>query len=435
MVRSGPFDGQKAPQSVEAVIAWLEEQGKGRAAVSYRLRDWLISRQRYWGAPIPIIHCPSCGEVAVPDASLPVLLPDDVDFSPQGESPLARDAAFVNVACPACGGEARRDTDTMDTFVDSSWYFLRYLSPHATEVPFERSAVDRWMPVQHYTGGINHAILHLMYARFFTKALFDLGMVGFTEPFLELLNQGMVIMQGSAMSKSRGNLVVFADELERHGADVIRVTMLFAGRAEDDVDWATVSAFGTQKWLGRVWRSVQAAVARSSGASVPTGASALRRLTHRTIQGVTLDLEHIRYNTAVSKLMVLTNDLVKAVGSPTSPSGDVREAAESLVLLLAPMAPHLAEELWREVLGHDSSVHRSSWPSFDAELAREDEAILVVQVDGKVRDRITVAAGATEDECRALALGSERVRRFLDGAEPAAVIARPPRLVNIVTRH
>jgi leucyl-tRNA synthetase len=436
MVRSGPFDGQKAPQSVDAVIAWLEEQGKGRAAVSYRLRDWLISRQRYWGAPIPIIHCPSCGEVAVPDASLPVLLPDDVDFSPRGESPLARHAAFVNVACPSCGGDARRDTDTMDTFVDSSWYFLRYLSPRASDVPFERSAVDRWMPVQHYTGGINHAILHLMYARFFTKALFDLGLVGFTEPFLQLLNQGMVIMQGSAMSKSRGNLVVFAEELERHGADVIRVTMLFAGRVEDDVDWATMSAFGTQKWLGRVWRAVNVAASRSAAGIAPSGAaSGLRRLTHRTIQGVTADLEHIRYNTAVSKLMVLTNDLVKAVDALGELGADVREAAESLVLLLAPMAPHLAEELWREVLGHDSSVHRSAWPTFDADLSREDDATLIVQVDGKVRDRITVPAGATEDECRELALGSERVRRFLDGAEPAAVVVRPPRLVNVVTRR
>ena len=323
----------------------------------------------------------------------------------------------------------------MDTFVDSSWYFLRYLSPRASDVPFERSAVDRWMPVQHYTGGINHAILHLMYARFFTKALYDLGLVGFAEPFLQLLNQGMVIMEGSAMSKSRGNLVVFADELDRHGADVIRVTMLFAGRVEDDVDWATVSAFGTQKWLGRVWRTVHAAASRSSGGMAASGASALRRLTHRTIQGVTADLEHIRYNTAVSKLMVLTNDLVKAVEAPGELGADVREAAESLVLLLAPMAPHLAEELWREVLGHDSSVHRSAWPTFDADLSREDDATLIVQVDGKVRDRITVPAGATEDECRELALGSERVRRFLDGAEPAAVVVRPPRLVNVVTRR
>ncbi|MDP9295817.1 MAG: leucine--tRNA ligase [Actinomycetota bacterium] len=426
MVHSGPFDGERTPESISKVIVWLEEQGRGRRAVSFRLRDWLISRQRYWGAPIPIVHCPEHGEVAVPDEQLPVELPEDMDFQPGGESPLARHQGFVNTTCPRCGAPARRDTDTMDTFVDSSWYFLRYCSPHEERAPFDRRQVAFWMPADHYTGGINHAILHLLYARFFTKALHDLGLVLFTEPFLELLNQGMVIMEGSSMSKSRGNLVSFAEQMEQHGADAIRVTMLFAGPVGDDIDWKNVSADGVKSWLGRVYRVVHDA------AEFPVEEpESLRKLTHRTIRSVTEDIGRFGFNTAVAKLMTLTNEMRKTLGA----GGGAREAAEALVQMVAPMAPFIAEDLWRDALGHDGAVHLSKWPSFDEGLAAQDRVTLVVQVDGKVRDRIEVPADASEEACRELALASDNARRAIGEREVAKVIVRPPKLVNIVTKR
>jgi len=440
MVRSGPFDGVPSPQSIGAVSSWLEQQGLGRRAVSYRLRDWLISRQRYWGCPIPIIHCPACGEVGVPEEDLPVELPFDVDFMPSGESPLAKHPAFVEVACPRCGGEARRDTDTMDTFVDSSWYFLRYCSPWASEAAFRREDVDRWMPVHQYTGGIEHAILHLLYSRFFTKVLHDLGYVGFTEPFVRLLNQGMVIMEGAAMSKSKGNLVEFTEELDRHGADVMRLSMLFAGPVEDDVDWSAVSPAGMGKWLGRVWRIVGAAGALPVPEDGPAGShSQLRRDVHRTVKGVTEDFGRFRFNTAVAKLMTLTNELQRVFESDSrEAAADGRFAAEALVLMLAPMAPHVTEELWRSALGHGESVHAARWASFDPSLAAAEEVVLVVQVDGKVRDRLTVPADLDPGAGRELALSAPNVRRFLEGRQVRRVFegaVRPgaPRLVNIVT--
>jgi leucyl-tRNA synthetase len=435
MVRSGPFDGTPSPESIAAVVEWLEREGKGRAATSYRLRDWLISRQRYWGAPIPIVHCAVDGEVPVPEEELPVLLPEDVDFSPTGESPLSTHRGFVSVACPRCGGEARRETDTMDTFVDSSWYFLRYCSPHDDARAFDPEAVARWMPVDHYTGGINHAVLHLLYSRFVTKVLHDMGLVQCREPFMTLLNQGMVIMGGSAMSKSRGNLVVFADELNRFGSDVIRVTMLFAGPVDLDVDWAAVSPSGVQKWLGKVWRVVWDVAARAPAGdgSPASGASDLRRATARAIKGVTADFEHVRFNVAVAKLMTLTTEIQRAIEGGAA-AGDLREAAQALTLLLAPMAPFVTEELWREALGHEASVHVSPWPVAPEELTREERVVLVIQVDGKVRDRITVQRDATEQECREAALTSDRVRRAMDGKEVLRTVVKPPRLVNIVTR-
>jgi leucyl-tRNA synthetase len=429
MVNSGPFDGVRSPESIERVTAWLEEQGKGRPAVTYRLRDWLISRQRYWGAPIPIVHCPEHGEVAVPDDQLPVLLPDDVDFRPGGESPLARQQGFVNTVCPICGEPAKRDTDTMDTFVDSAWYYYRYCSPKDETRPFDPAEVDRWMPVDQYIGGVEHAILHLLYCRFFTKVLFDMGMIGFTEPMLRLMNQGQVIFDGASMSKSRGNLVEPMPLVERWGADTMRLNILFAGPFEDDIDWKLIAPDpdrrpGVTTWLGRVFTAVGEACERDA-----PDPETLRRLTHRTIRAVTDDMERFRFNVAISKLQVLTNGMRSALDA-----GDgAREAASALTQLLAPLAPFAAEELWREVLGNGSSVHTSAWPEFDEALARQERVTLVVQVDGKVRDRIEVDSDAGEEACRGLALASDKARHALDGREIVKVIVRAPRLVNLVT--
>jgi leucyl-tRNA synthetase len=429
MVDSGPFDGVRSPASIAQVTAWLEQQGKGRSAVTYRLRDWLISRQRYWGAPIPIIHCPEHGEVAVPDDQLPVVLPEDVDFRPGGESPLARHAAFVNTTCPICGEAATRDTDTMDTFVDSAWYYYRYCSPHEETQPFDPAAVERWMPVDQYIGGVEHAILHLLYCRFLTKVLFDMGMVGFTEPMLRLMNQGQVIFGGASMSKSKGNIVEPMPLVERWGADTMRLNILFAGPFEDDVDWKLIAPDpdrrpGVTTWLGRVFAAVGGACERDA-----PDPESLRRLTHRTIRDVTGDMERFRFNVAISKLQVLSNGMRSALDAGEG----AREAAAALTLMLAPLAPFASEELWREVLGNPSSVHTAVWPTFDETLARDERVTLVIQVDGKVRDRIEVGADADEETCRELALASEKARRAMDGRELAQVIVRAPRLVNLVT--
>ena len=429
MVNSGPFDGVRSPESIDQVIAWLREQGKGDGAVTFRLRDWLISRQRYWGAPIPIVHCAEHGEVAVPDDQLPVLLPDDVDFRPGGESPLARHEGFVNTVCPICGEPAKRDTDTMDTFVDSAWYYYRYCSPNEDTGPFDPAAVERWMPVDQYIGGVEHAILHLLYCRFFTKVLFDMGLVGFTEPMKRMMNQGQVIFGGASMSKSKGNIVEPMPLVERWGADSIRLNILFAGPFEDDIDWKLIAPDpekrpGVTTWLGRVFAAVGDACERDA-----PDPEQLRRLTHRTIRAVTDDMERVRFNVAISKLQVLTNGMRTALDA----GGGAREAATALVVMLAPLAPFASEELWREVLANTTSVHLASWPSFDQALARDETVTLVVQVDGKVRDRFEVTADADEQTCRELALASEKARRALDGREIAKVIVRPPRLVNLVT--
>ncbi|MCI0632925.1 MAG: leucine--tRNA ligase [Actinobacteria bacterium] len=430
MVNSGPFDGVRSPESIERVTEWLEREGKGTRAVSYRLRDWLISRQRYWGAPIPIVHCPVHGEVAVPDDQLPVILPDDVDFRPGGESPLARHEAFVTTTCPIGGEPARRDTDTMDTFVDSSWYFFRYCSPRDETQAFDPAKVARWMPVSQYVGGVEHAILHLLYSRFITKVLFDLQLISFTEPFLRLMNQGQVIFGGASMSKSKGNIVEPMPLVMRWGADTIRLTMLFAGPFEDDIDWKLIAGDpdrrpGVTSWLGRVFGVVGDAADREAAET-----ESLRKLTHRTIKGVTDDLERFRFNVAISKLQVLTNEMRSALDT----GGGAKEAASAVAQMLAPLAPFAAEELWREVLGNPSSVHTSTWPTFDPELARLDHVTLVVQVDGKVRDRIDVEPDLGDDACRELGLASLKAARAIDGREIARVIVRAPRLVNVVTR-
>jgi leucyl-tRNA synthetase len=432
MAGSGPFDGQESPASIDAVAAWLDEQGKGAAKVSYRLRDWLISRQRYWGAPIPIIHCDACGLVPVPEDELPVELPEDVDFRPGGESPLARHEGFVHVACPSCGEDARRDTDTMDTFVDSSWYFFRYCSPGYEEGPFRPEDVARWMPAAQYTGGVEHAILHLLYSRFFTKVLHDAGLVSFAEPFPRLMNQGQVIYGGAAMSKSKGNIVEPMPLVERWGADTMRLIMLFAGPFEDDIDWKLISGDdpdrrpGVHSWLGRVFAAVDETVATSAGEP-----EELVRETHRTIRGVTEDLERFRFNTAISKLQVLTNSMRSSLDAGGGASG----AARALVQMLAPFAPFAAEELWREVLGQEGSVHRSAWPGWDEALAAAETVTLVVQVDGKVRAKLEMPAGIEEAEALAAARADEGVVRALDGREVAREIVRMPKLVNLVTQR
>jgi leucyl-tRNA synthetase len=433
LVNSGPYDGLRKDEAIERVTADLAAKGLGEQAVNYRLRDWLISRQRYWGAPIPIVHCPSCGEVPVPDDQLPVRLPDaaGLDLAPKGTSPLGGAEEWVSVPCPSCAGPARRDTDTMDTFVDSSWYFLRFASPDADDVPFRREDVDTWMPVAQYTGGVTHAILHLLYSRFFMKVLNDLGMVSGTEPFSHLLNQGMVQMDGSTMSKSRGNLVRLSDELASHGVDAVRLTMVFAGPPEDDIDWADVSPHGSAKFLARAWR-LSGEVTAPVGADPASGDRALRQVTHHVVSDVTTAVESGRFNVAVARVMELVNATRKAVDSGCGPADPaVREAVEAVAVLLSLFAPYTAEEMW-ERLGHEPSVARAGWPAVDPSLLVQDSVTCVVQVKGKVRDRLEVSPDISEDDLRELALASEAVQKSLDGASIRTVIVRAPKLVNIV---
>ena len=438
MVNSEQFDGTPTTESVEKVTRWLEVEGLGKAAKNFRIRDWLISRQRYWGTPIPIVHCEKCGEVMVPYEDLPVELPDVVDFNPTGEaSPLATATEWVNVDCPQCGGPARRETDTMDTFVDSSWYFHRYLDPHNGDRPFESAKDDAWMPIDQYSGGITHAVMHLIYARFFQKVLMDMGMVKDPEPFPRLLNQGMVTMGGKVMSKSRGNLVEPVEAFGLYGADALRLYMLFSGPPEQDFDWPEegVTSIGrvTWPWLQRVWRLCEdnRDVVDVGEMHLGPAEVALRKHLHRTIKIVTEDYESFSFNTAIARLMELVNQAYRyrtvGGGNPQV----MREVVEGLLKLLAPMAPYITEEQWHR-LGHEKSIHHESWPAYDESLAAEDEVTMVVQVNGKVRDTIPVPADVDEEKMKELALASEKVRAFLDGREPSKVIVRPPRLVNLV---
>jgi leucyl-tRNA synthetase len=432
LVNSGPIDGLDKAAAIARITEILAGQGQGRAAVSYRLRDWLVSRQRFWGTPIPIVYCAGCGEVPVPDEQLPVVLPDlrGQDLAPKGVSPLAAAEDWVAVECPKCGGPARRDTDTMDTFVDSSWYFLRYCSPHYEHGPFDVEAVRRWAPVDLYVGGVEHAILHLLYARFFVKVLYDMGMVDFIEPFTRQLNQGQVINQGRSMSKSLGNGVDLGEQLAGHGVDAIRLTMIFASPPEDDIDWADVNPDASVKFLGRVWRVAGEAGAAETDAG--TGDTELRKVTHRVIDEVTRLIESARLNVAVARLMELTSAARRAIDSGPGP-GDpaVREAAETLAILLSIFAPYTAEECW-ELLGHGPSVAQARWPVADPALLVQDLVTCVVQVNGKVRDRLEVPPGIGDDELRDLALAAPGVIRALGGAGIKTVIVRAPRLVNVV---
>ena len=434
LINSGPLDGLAKAAAIPRITEILEERGLGKAAVNYRLRDWLISRQRFWGTPIPIIHCESCGEVPVPDDQLPVRLPEDLrgaDLAPRGVSPLAAASDWVNVSCPKCGGAAKRDTDTMDTFVDSSWYFLRYVTPGYTDGPFDVEQVRRWMPVDQYTGGVEHAILHLLYSRFFTKVLYDMGMLDCVEPFTRLVNQGQVILNGSSMSKTTGNLVDLGEQIAEFGVDAVRLTMLFAGPPEDDIDWADVSPSGSAKFLARAHR-VAAEVTSAPGADPASGDLGLRKVTHRTIDEVTRLVEAHRYNVAIARMMELTSAARRVIDSGAG-AGDpaVREAAETLAVALSLFSPYTADEMW-ERLGRQAPVATAGWPTADPALLVQESVTCVIQVAGKVRDRLEVAPDIAEDELERLALGSEKIQAALAGRGIRKVIVRAPKIVNIV---
>jgi leucyl-tRNA synthetase len=433
LVNSGPLDGLRKEAAIDAIIEILRKGERGDAAVNYRLRDWLISRQRFWGTPIPIVYCPDCGEVPVPDDQLPITLPPSagLDMTPKGTSPLGGATDWVNVPCPTCEGPATRDTDTMDTFVDSSWYFLRYLDPHLESAPFASDAAGEWLPVDQYVGGVTHAILHLLYARFFTKVLYDLGYIEFTEPFTRLLNQGMVLMDGSAMSKSRGNLVRLSDELQINGVDAIRLSMVFAGPPEDDIDWSDVSAAGSRKFLSRAWR-LAGDVTSAPGGDPASGDRDLRRATHHALKEGANAVESFRFNSLVARTMELVNSARKAIDSGPGPSDPaVREAAEAVAIMLSLVTPYTAEEMW-ERLGHPPTVALAGWPTVDETLLVQETVTCVVQVAGKVRARLEVSPSMADDELRALAIADAAVQRSLAGREISKVIVRAPKLVNIV---
>ncbi len=432
-VNSGPFDGLPSSEGIERIADRVEVGSWGRRMVNYRMRDWLISRQRYWGTPIPIVYCGECGTVPVPESDLPVLLPEDAEFLPTGESPLALHEGFVNTSCPRCGGGARRETDTMDTFVDSSWYFLRYASPDYADGPFDPRTVGQWNPVDQYTGGVEHAVMHLLYARFFVKALRDLKLLDFDEPFARLFNQGTIVFQHRKMSKSRGNVVAPDEYVERMGADAVRCYLMFLGPWEQGGEWSDSGINGVARWLNRVWELTRRDPSELDSPVSEEAARDLTRLVHQTVRKVTEDVERFKFNTVLAALMEYTNGL-----SRVWERGDVsrelwEEAIERLLLLMAPMAPHISEELW-ELTGRRFSVHSRSWPEWDAGLAADAVITLVVQVDGRLRDRIEVPVSITDDLARETALQSRNVQRHTEGREVARVVYVPGKLVNVVTR-
>ena len=428
MVNSGAFDGLSGEEGKAAVAGKLAEEGWGGVTVSYRLRDWLISRQRYWGAPIPVVYCERCGAVPVPEDQLPVLLPADAEFLPTGESPLARHAGFTEVTCPDCEGPARRETDTMDTFMCSSWYMFRYVDPHNDAAPVGMDLARRWLPVDQYTGGAEHAVMHLLYVRFFTKAARDMGVLPIGEPFQRLFNQGTILKGGQKMSKSRGNVVNPDDFVGRVGADVVRTYLMFLGPWDQGGDWDDSGIQGLSRWLNRVWQLVLRPVERAEEAE---SARTIQRLMHQMIRRVTEDLERFHFNTMLAAMMEFTNALTRERERGAVDGAAWDAAIEALVLCLAPSAPHVAEELW-ERLGRPYSVHRQAWPAWEVALTAEEEVTLVVQVNGKVRDRLTVAVGLGEAEARAAAEGSLKVAAQLEGASIRKVVYVPDKLINLV---
>lgn len=439
LVESGEFSGLEAPDGARAITARLTEMGRGEAAVTYRIRDWLVSRQRYWGAPIPIVYCAEHGAQPVPDDQLPVLLPEDVDFAPTGVSPLQSHEAFLAATCPVCGGPARRETDTLDTFVDSSWYFLRYVSPRDDQQAWEPEALARWLPVDLYTGGAEHAVMHLLYSRFFVKALRDMGHLAFDEPFSKLRNQGQILgADHQRMSKSRGNVQNPDDLTGRYGSDAVRLFLMFIGPWDQGGPWNSSGIEGLYRFLGRVWHVAQPVADRGGSVEIPGTPEelvrALHRATHTTIAGVTDDYEAFHFNTAIAKLMELTNAVTRARESGLARTDAYAEAVDTLLLLLAPAAPHITEELWKR-RSRPYSIHQQPWPVADPALTAADTIELPVQVDGKLREKLVVTPDTPAAEIEQMALASERVQVYLQGRTPRRVIQIPGKLVNIVTPH
>ena len=433
LINSGSLNGLTKDAAIANIIKELAAKNLGKSAKNYRLRDWLISRQRFWGTPIPIIHCPTCGEVPVPEDQLPVELPDaaGLDLKPRGSSPLGAAEDWVNVPCPNCGAAAKRDADTMDTFFDSSWYFLRYTSTQFDDRAFDKDEVKTWLPVDQYVGGVTHAILHLLYSRFFTKVLHDLGYLDFEEPFTRLLNQGMVQMDGSAMSKSRGNLVRLSDELATHGVDAIRLSMVFAGPPEDDIDWADVSPSGSFKFLNRAWR-ISGDVTSEPGVDFTKGDISLRKVTAKSLFDISFAVESFRFNVAVARIMELVNATRKAIDSGCGGADPaVREAAEAIAIALSLVAPYTAEDMW-ERLGHKPSVALAGWPTIDESLLGADKVTVVLQISGKIKDRIEVSPSISKEELEKLALENDVIKAEMAGATIKKIITVAPKLVNIV---
>ena len=433
VINSGSISGLSKDAAIEKIIKELADKKVGKATKNYRLRDWLISRQRFWGTPIPIIHCDGCGLVPVPQSQLPVALPQakGLDLKPKGSSPLGAASDWVNVKCPKCNKDAKRDADTMDTFVDSSWYFLRYTSVNNHDLAFDKKAVETWLPVDQYVGGVTHAILHLLYSRFFTKVLNDMGLLNFNEPFTRLLNQGMVLMDGSAMSKSRGNLVKLSEELDKHGVDAIRVSLVFAGPPEDDVDWADVSPAGSLKFLNRAWRISQE-VTSKPGVDFKTGNLELRKVTHKTLADIELAVESFRFNVTIARIMELVNATRKAIDSGCGAQDPaVREAAEAIAISLSLVAPYTAEDMW-EKLGHKPAIANAGWPKIDQSLIGADNVIAILQINGKIKDRIEVSPNISNTELEKLARENAEIKAALIGQDVKKVITVSPKLVNFV---
>jgi len=431
MVNSGPMTGTLGEEAFDRTIEYIEERGVGKRAVNYRLRDWLISRQRYWGAPIPIIHCPKCGPVVVPEEELPVQLPEDVEWLPTGESPLKLHPTWRFTVCPKCGGKAERETDTMDTFVCSSWYHLRYLSPEFDQYPFDPAEYDYWMPVDTYTGGIEHATMHLIYTRFFHKACRDLGITKGDEPMLQLRNQGMVLGEDNEkMSKSRGNVISPDDLVAKYGADTVRAYLMFFARWELGAPWNSSGIEGSARWLRKVWYTFLESADKENTAS-ESDIQSLRRKVHQTLKSVTRDFETFNFNTIVSGLMELINEMTAAKSAGAFGSDAWREAEGIYLRMMAPVCPHISEELWGRT-GHTYSIHSQTWPKVDLAATKEEEITLIIQVNGKLRDRLTVPANIIEEDAKAAALDSENVQHYLEGKQPRKIIYVPGRLVNIV---
>lgn len=430
MINSGAYTGTPGSEAKKKVTRWLDEDGKGKHSVNYRLRDWLISRQRYWGAPIPIVYCPTHGAVSVPDDQLPVLLPDDVEWLPTGQSPLKLHPTWKITTCPICGGLAERETDTMDTFMCSSWYHLRYLSPHYDKGPFDPKEYDYWMPVDTYTGGIEHATMHLIYTRFFHKASRDMGITKGDEPMMQLRNQGMVLGEDSEkMSKSRGNVLSPDDLVKAYGADVVRAYLIFFSRWDQGGPWSSGGIEGANRWIRRVWSTI--VEPGKEGSVNPEAVRTLRRKVHQTLGAVTRDFEQFEFNTVVSGLMELLNEMTRAKQQGLYNSAAWKEAVELYLLMLAPVSPHIAEELWMR-LGKPYSIHTQKWPAVDEDAAREEEITLVVQINGKVRDRIQLPAGISEADAKTQTLASPVVQKHLQGKTPRQVIYVPGKLINLV---